>query len=169
MCGVVMALVIFTGVPSVAATTPDTSDIDFLTELTLREEFPASDFIFKFPTEQKTAFGNLRNLFVNNDPILATLPNGGVAQNLVTLGPCAVNQPHSHPRGTEISHVTEGMLCLSIHTIVAQSHVFPQTGLEANLLNLLPLTNLYQFNPLFRPQVHLDQISAHEFSPHFSS
>lgn len=46
--------------------------------------------------------------FVNNDQALATLPNGGVGQNLVSLAPCAVNQPHVHPRGTEISHVTQG-------------------------------------------------------------
>ena len=46
--------------------------------------------------------------FVNNNQALATLPGGGVGQNLVSLAPCAVNQPHVHPRGTEISHVTKG-------------------------------------------------------------
>jgi len=109
VCVMVLVFSALVGV-SVAAS-PDLSDLDFQTELAQREEFPASDFIFKFPTEdQSTKFGNLRNLFINNDPILATLPNGGVAQNLVTLEACAVNQPHSHPRGTEISFVTEGVL-----------------------------------------------------------
>lgn len=46
--------------------------------------------------------------FVNNNQVLATLPGAGVGQNLVTLAPCAINQPHVHPRGTEISHVTKG-------------------------------------------------------------
>lgn len=93
------------------ATKPDLSDLDFFPELTIREEFPPSDFIFKFQNvDTQTKFGNLRNLFVNNDPALATLPGEGVGQNLVTVGPCAINQPHSHPRGTEISHVTEGTL-----------------------------------------------------------
>jgi hypothetical protein len=107
VCVMVLVFSALVGV-SVAAS-PDLSDLDFRTELAERQEFPASDFIFKFPTEdQSTKFGNLRNLFINNDPILATLPHGGVAQNLVTLEACAVNQPHSHPRGTEISFVTEG-------------------------------------------------------------
>ena len=46
--------------------------------------------------------------FVNNNQVLATLPGDGVGQNLITLEPCAINQPHVHPRGTEISHLTKG-------------------------------------------------------------
>jgi len=46
--------------------------------------------------------------FVNNNQALATLPGDGVGQNLITLAPCAINQPHVHPRGTEISHITKG-------------------------------------------------------------
>ena len=110
VCCLVMAVVWFAGMSAAQnATEPDLSDLDFIPEQTQRAEFPASDFIFPFTeAETVTPFGNLRNLFINQDPILATLPHGGVAQNLVTLGPCAINQPHSHPRGTEISHVTEG-------------------------------------------------------------
>lgn len=48
--------------------------------------------------------------FVNSNQVLATLPGAGVGQNLVSLAPCAVNQPHVHPRGTEISHITKGKL-----------------------------------------------------------
>ena len=51
--------------------------------------------------------------FVNNNQALATLPGAGVGQNLVSLAPCAVNQPHVHPRGTEISHVTKGK-CVTV-------------------------------------------------------
>lgn len=108
---VCLMLLVSTFATMSVATKPDLSDLDFFPELTVREEFPASDFVFKFESvDQQTKFGNLRNLFVNNDPALATLPNDGVGQNLVTVGPCAVNQPHTHPRGTEISHVTEGTL-----------------------------------------------------------
>lgn len=46
--------------------------------------------------------------FVNNNQALATLPGDGVGQNLITLEPCAINQPHVHPRGTEISFITKG-------------------------------------------------------------
>ena len=46
--------------------------------------------------------------FVNSNQALATLPGAGVGQNLITLAPCAINQPHVHPRGTEISHITKG-------------------------------------------------------------
>jgi len=87
------------------------SDLDFLTELQQRENFDADDFVFKFEeTTDKTPFGDLRPMFVDFNAALATLPGDGASQNLVTVGPCAINQPHTHPRGTEISHVTEGEL-----------------------------------------------------------
>lgn len=107
-CSIAMLLVSALAGMSVAQL--DMSDLDFIPEPKKREEFPASDFIFKFQkVDVQTKFGNLRNLFVGQDPALADLPGDGVGQNLVTVGPCAINQPHSHPRGTEISHVTEGM------------------------------------------------------------
>ena len=84
------------------------TELDFQTELQQRQQFGNSSFIFSFNDPAPTANGDLRTLFVNNDEALATLPNGGVAQNLVTLKACAVNQPHNHPRGTEISHVLKG-------------------------------------------------------------
>jgi quercetin dioxygenase-like cupin family protein len=89
----------------------DRGDFNFIPELKQREEFGNSDFIFKFEkTADVTPFGNLRPLFVDFNPALATLPGDGAAQNLVTVGPCAINQPHNHPRATQISHVTEGEL-----------------------------------------------------------
>ena len=57
--------------------------------------------------------------FVNNNQALATLPGDGVGQNLITLAPCAINQPHVHPRGTEISHITKGKPC-GLPTLSAQ-------------------------------------------------
>lgn len=86
------------------------TELDFETELQQRKQFGNSSFIFSFNDPAATAFGDLRTLFINNDEVLATLPNGGVSQNLVTLKACAINQPHNHPRGTEISHVLKGTL-----------------------------------------------------------
>lgn len=90
------------------------TELDFQTELQQRQQFGNSSFIFSFNDPAPTANGDLRTLFVNNDEVLATLPNGGVSQNLVTLKACAINQPHNHPRGTEISHVLKGECALSI-------------------------------------------------------
>lgn len=87
------------------------TDLDFIPELQQRKEFGDDDFVFKFKkTTDDTPFGNLRPMFVDFNPALATLPGDGASQNLVTVGPCAINQPHNHPRGTQISHVTEGEL-----------------------------------------------------------
>lgn len=66
----------------------------------------------------------LSTLFVNNDAVLASLPNGGVSQNLVTLEPCSINQIHVHPRGTEISYLTKGTASIEsefveLHGLVA--------------------------------------------------
>jgi len=87
----------------------DRSDLDFKTELQQRQDFDADDFVFKFKkTSDKTPFGNLRPMFVDFNAALATLPGDGASQNLVTVGPCAINQPRNLPRATQISHVTEG-------------------------------------------------------------
>ncbi|KAL3686822.1 hypothetical protein R1sor_013131 [Riccia sorocarpa] len=103
---VLIALVVARGALAV-----DQSDLDFIPELTERQQFSPDFFIFKFQNaDTTTPFGSLRTMFVNNNPALATLPGEGAAQNLVTLGPCGINQPHNHPRATEISHVTEGKL-----------------------------------------------------------
>jgi quercetin dioxygenase-like cupin family protein len=89
----------------------DRNDLDFIPELQQRQEFGADDFVFKFQeVADQTPFGNLRPMFVDFNPALATLPGDGAAQNLVTVGPCAINQPHSHPRATQISHITKGTL-----------------------------------------------------------
>lgn len=105
-----VAIMVACGVYGVKGT-DDRSDLDFMTELSQRQEFDANDFVFKFKKESDhTKFGNLRPMFVDANPALATLPGDGASQNLVTVGPCAINQPHTHPRGTQISHVTEGEL-----------------------------------------------------------
>ncbi|KAL0054779.1 hypothetical protein WJX82_002271 [Trebouxia sp. C0006] len=61
-----------------------------------------------FQNDFQTPAGTQSSLFVNNNQALATLPGDGVGQNLISLAPCAINQPHVHPRGTEIIHITQG-------------------------------------------------------------
>jgi hypothetical protein len=67
----------------------------------------------------------------------ATLPGDGAAQTLVTLEACSINQPHVHPRATEVAFITEGELFFGFHeenggrfvssTIgVGQTFVIPQ-------------------------------------------
>jgi len=102
---------VFGGVAATGTGKLDRGDLDFIPELQERQEFDAKDFVFEFQeVAEETPFGNLRPMFVNFNPALATLPGEGSAQNLVTVGPCAVNQPHNHPRGTELSHITKGTL-----------------------------------------------------------
>lgn len=112
-----VALLLFVGVVvsslclhGALGTTTNMDDLDFIPELTQRQAFDSDDFIFKFQTTADvTPFGNLRPMFVDFNPALATLPGDGASQNLVTVGPCAINQPHNHPRATQISHLTEGI------------------------------------------------------------
>ena len=76
--------------------------------------------------------------FVNNNQALATLPGDGVGQNLITLAPCAINQPHVHPRGTEIVHITKGKPCSSL-TLSAQVVCCSWHHLETSSLYALHL------------------------------
>lgn len=46
------------------------------------------------------AAGSIRNMDLANNPVLGTLPNGGISQNVDFFAPCTINVPHSHPRGT---------------------------------------------------------------------
>lgn len=85
------------------------SDSDFCTELQLRSKFEPADMVLEFTSaSEETSNGNLRGNFVDSNPYLATLPGDGVGQNLVTLGACGVQTPHTHPRGTEFSYAVNG-------------------------------------------------------------
>lgn len=58
-------------------------------------------FVTSFDTQLpgvNTAYGTVRFLLGQNSPALATLTNGGLAQGLITLEPCALWAPHIHPR-----------------------------------------------------------------------
>jgi hypothetical protein len=51
----------------------------------------------------------VQNTNINTNSFVQTLTGAGTAQNMLTLGPCAGNSAHSHPRGAEISIVVRGM------------------------------------------------------------
>ena len=51
---------------------------------------------------------------IDTDPVLGTLPGNGLSQTLLNLTPCAVHQPHIHPRASEIAFVYEGVVVLSV-------------------------------------------------------
>ncbi|KAL3152489.1 hypothetical protein ABBQ32_001524 [Trebouxia sp. C0010 RCD-2024] len=68
---------------------------------------------FKYTISQATPSdstpnGNIKQNQVGNNPFLSTLPGTGNAQTVVTMGPCAGNTPHVHPRGSEISFLLYG-------------------------------------------------------------
>ncbi|KAL3156345.1 hypothetical protein ABBQ38_000663 [Trebouxia sp. C0009 RCD-2024] len=68
---------------------------------------------FKYTIEQATPSdstpnSNIKQNQVGNNPFLSTLPGTGNAQTVVTMGPCAGNTPHVHPRGSEISFLLYG-------------------------------------------------------------
>ena len=46
-----------------------------------------------------TPNASLRSNQVGQNPFVSTLPGAGNGQTLVTLGPCAGNTVHTHPRG----------------------------------------------------------------------
>lgn len=81
--------------------------------LEARQQFDASDFAFML-TDSAADYENLAAnssqtlLTVDRAPVLATLPGDGLSQMILNLGPCTVNQPHHHPRASEIDHVLKG-------------------------------------------------------------
>jgi len=77
-----------------------------LLEARQRNESMYDGFVYKFSDNATksdvTPNGFLQPNQVNTNPFLSTLPGDGNGQALVTLGPCAGNTPHTHPRGSEI-------------------------------------------------------------------
>jgi quercetin dioxygenase-like cupin family protein len=73
-----------------------------------------SDFVLKFEDVETGPGGIIRPQGIGNTPILGTLPGEGIAQVLVTLGACGINQPHTHPAGTEFIFVVEGKINIGL-------------------------------------------------------
>lgn len=91
---------------------PETS---YQPELVARNQFPVEDFTFDFlNVDSETPNGRASALNVATNPLLGTLPGHGIGQNLISLGPCAINQPHVHPRGTEFTWITQGTVTFAL-------------------------------------------------------
>lgn len=66
-------------------------------------DFDAEDFAFQLggPEPDAPVDGfELRSASVRQLP---ALEGQGISMSIVNLGPCAINQPHTHPRATEVS------------------------------------------------------------------
>jgi quercetin dioxygenase-like cupin family protein len=92
----------------------DTPEVELgITEARTREDVNYTGFVFDFDVARAsdtTPNGMIQPNQVNSNPFLSTLPGDGNGQTLVTLGPCAGNTPHNHPRGSEISFVLYGSM-----------------------------------------------------------
>ncbi|KAK9823393.1 hypothetical protein WJX72_002454 [[Myrmecia] bisecta] len=81
------------------------------TEPRLRAQSGYEGVIFDFKTAKAsdvTPNGMIQQNQASSNPFLSTLPGDGNGQTLVTMGPCAGNTPHTHPRGSEISFLLYG-------------------------------------------------------------
>jgi len=76
------------------------TELDFQLEDVQRAPFQAADFVFDFPAAgASTRFGKPQGRGGEQQSLPGDSPQWGVAQALVTLEACAINQPHSHPAG----------------------------------------------------------------------
>lgn len=113
-----------------------------LTEPMKRLENNYIGFVFDFNTATEsdtTPNGNLKQNQASTNGFLSTLPGDGNGQTLVTLGPCAGNNPHVHPRGSEISFLLYGAIEFGMVE-------------ENSAMNNLVLRNLKQNETISVPQ-----------------
>lgn len=130
-----------------AAAAPDLTQLEFQAEVSQRDTFGDQGLKFTFPKfAANGAAGTVRNMDISSNPILATLPNGGLAQNVDVFAPCTLNVAHAHPRGNEIYFVQEGSL---------EAGIQEETGGQFNSFNLSSGQNVvvpqgllhYTYNP----------------------
>ncbi len=57
-----------------------------------------------------------------NNPFLSTLPNAGLSQILVSLGPCTGLAAHTHPRATEVVFQLTGTIDVGFVEELANGH-----------------------------------------------
>jgi oxalate decarboxylase/phosphoglucose isomerase-like protein (cupin superfamily) len=82
-----------------------------LSEPQMRRQSNYTGFVYSLPNSKPTDLtpnSNIRQNQAPQNPFLTSLPNGGNGQTVVTMGPCAGNTPHTHPRGSEISFMLYG-------------------------------------------------------------
>jgi oxalate decarboxylase/phosphoglucose isomerase-like protein (cupin superfamily) len=113
-----------------------------LTEPQQRRQSNYTGFVYNFPRStpaEITPNGNLRQNQAPQNPFLTTLPGPGFGQTIVTMGPCAGNTPHTHPRGSEISFLLYGNITFGM--------------IEENALNNAPiLRNMTAGDTIHIPQ-----------------
>jgi hypothetical protein len=127
---------------------------DFQTEDELRKNFQNSDFFFDLNNATIRGLNNatIRGLnnatirgpgatlavsLIVNNKFLGTLPGDGVGHALVTMEPCSIVQPHTHPRGTESSFITKGdhlLSCMQHHLILKLQGFIHQFSAYARLI-----------------------------------
>lgn len=107
-------LIVCVGAISVVAQPLRVTPAPFVPDLSEPGQRAMSNYTgFKFTIakanfSEETPNGNIRQNQVTNNPFLSTLPGTGNGQTVVTMGPCAGNTPHVHPRGSEISFLLYG-------------------------------------------------------------
>lgn len=88
---------------------PTTAEpLPFSTAASRRARFDSEDFVFDLDGSNATstgAGGEVRPLTVSQLP---SLSKEGISLTLVSLDPCGINLPHSHPRATEVIYLIKG-------------------------------------------------------------
>lgn len=86
---------------------------DTRSERLQRQDNGYTGFVFDFFTglrQEPSANGFQVQNNVNTNSFVQVLTGAGFAQNMLTLGACAGNNAHSHPRGAEISIIVRGKI-----------------------------------------------------------
>ena len=78
------------------------------TRAQFRQRFQPKDFVFDIGRKPKDSIGLGGKIKIVTSEELKSLSGEGVALVLVDLEPCSINQPHLHPRATEINFVLLG-------------------------------------------------------------
>eukprot|EP01134_Creolimax_fragrantissima_P004996 CFRG4996T1 len=86
---------------------------------TFINNFENEDFVIDFsdvdavPVVSKGLGGTVQPASLNDFPVMQV---GGMAQTRFHIGPCGINMPHVHPRGTESIYVVNGELTVGFVT-----------------------------------------------------
>ena len=114
------------------------SSTSFLSAARLRSLFNSTDFAYNMfgPNARVTVRGEggtANRADINEMPILKGL---GVSSIIFHMGPCAINLPHVHPRGTELFHVLEGNYITGV--LEENGGRYIQNNLTAGMITVFP-------------------------------
>lgn len=132
----------------------------FISEAAQRNESQYVGFTFNFTTASAgndlTPNGMLQLNQVGQNPFVSTLPRDGNGQTLITLGPCASNTPHVHPRGSEISFLLYGSIEFGMVEENAGRNRLVMESITQNTTIHIPQGLLhFSFNPNCEPAAFL--------------